>query len=172
VVARDAVARLEDALETNQYDILRYFERRMATEDAADALGDLMLTAWRRVDTLPVDVEQARMWLFGIARLVQSNSARGDQRRHRLTDRLRTALVAAGQHTAAADHGLEVRDAISRLEPDQGELIRLVHWEGFAIADAAAILDIPASTARSRYQRARSDLAEAFSSHDTARSHL
>lgn len=111
------------------------------------------------------------MWLFGIARRVHSNAARGEQRRHRLTDRLRTMLVAARHHSAAADDGLEVRDAIGRLEPDQAELIRLVHWEGFTIASAAAILDIPASTARSRYQRARNDLAAAVLSSDPARSH-
>lgn len=64
---------------------------------------------------------------------------------------------------ASADAGADVRDAIARLEPDLAELVRLVHWDGFSLADAAELLGIPASTARGRYQRAKSELRAALS---------
>jgi len=35
------------------------------------------------------------------------------------------------------------------------ELVRLVHWDGLTITDAAEVLGIPASTAQGRYQRAK-----------------
>lgn len=144
-------------------DVLRYAERRIGTEDAADALAEVMLTAWRRVDSMPRESEQARMWLFGIARNVVANATRSEHRRWRLAERLRGALASTRVHGHPADHGLEVRDAIARLSGEQAELVRLVHWEGFSVADAGAILGIPASTARTRYQRARADLKEALS---------
>ncbi len=56
-----------------------------------------------------------------------------------------------------------MRDAIDRLAPDLGELVRLVHWERFSLAEAAELLGIPASTARGRYQRAKDDLRIALS---------
>ena len=139
-------------------DLLRYFLRRLEREDAADALADVMTTAWSRVDVLPAAPTEARMWLFGIARNVLLHAQRGSTRRSRLADRLRTTL---GQRTAtAADHGVEIRDAIGRLDPDLAELVRLVHWDGFSLVDAAELLGIPASTARGRYQRAKDALRD------------
>ena len=62
----------------------------------------------------------------------------------------------------AADDGAEVRDAIARLEPDLAELVRLVHWERFTIAEAAVVLGVPASTARGRYAKAKDALRAAL----------
>lgn len=139
-------------------DLLRYFLRRLDREDAADALADVMTTAWSRVDALPTAPIEARMWLFGIARNVLLHVQRGATRRSRLADRLRSTL---GQRTASsADHGVEIRDAIDRLDPDLAELVRLVHWDGFSLTDAADLLGIPASTARGRYQRAKETLRD------------
>ena len=95
--------------------------------------------------------------MFGIARNLLLNAERGRRRRSRLTARLR-ARLAESTDAAAADDGLAVRDAIARLDPESAELIRLVHWDGFSLADAAELLGIPASTARSRYQRAKGSL--------------
>jgi RNA polymerase sigma factor (sigma-70 family) len=148
------------ALDRNAPDLLRYLERRLGKEDAADALAEVMLAAWRRSDSLPAESEEARMWMFGIARNTVANSSRGERRRSRLADRLRVALVAGPVVGAPSDEGIEVRDAIARLTPDQAELVRLVHWEGFTIAAAGEILGISASTARTRYQKARNDLRE------------
>lgn len=164
----DVPADFTRALDRAAADILKYLERRLNPTDAADALADVMIAAWRRADAIPADPEQSRMWLFGIARNVVANAARSEQRRWKLADRLRTTLSAAGTAGASADEGVEVRDAITRLSSEQAELVRLVHWEGFTIAAAGEILGIPASTARTRYQRARADLKEALSEGTTA----
>lgn len=151
---------LTRALERSSNGILNYLSRRIGPDDAPDLLGETMVVAWRRVRELPVDPERARMWLFGIARGTLQNHARGERRRWALVDRIR-------QHTGDAaappsDAGAEVRDAIARLEPDLAELVRLVHWDGFALVDAAELLGIPASTARGRYQRAKNELRAAL----------
>jgi DNA-directed RNA polymerase specialized sigma24 family protein len=41
-------------------------------------------------------------------------------------------------------------------------VVRLVHWDGFTLGEAAALEGIPASTARSRYARAKRELAVAL----------
>lgn len=58
----------------------------------------------------------------------------------------------------ASDAGADVRDAVARLDPELAELIRLVHWDRLTLAEAAHVTGIPASTARSRYQKAKEDL--------------
>ncbi len=156
----DARTRLTAALHGCSDDLLRYFLRRLDPEDAADAAAEVMAIAWTRVHALPTAAEEARMWLFGIARNVLLHAQRGSIRRSHLADRLRVTLRA--RHAPAADQGLELRDAIDRLDGDLAELVRLVHWDGFTLAEAAVLLDIPSSTARGRYQRARKALQDAL----------
>ncbi|WP_300590944.1 RNA polymerase sigma factor [Microbacterium sp.] len=159
---RSAAARkrLTGVLRDTSDDLLRYFLRRLDREDAADALADVMTTAWTRVGAMPDESEQARMWLFGIARNVLLHARRGNVRRSQLADRMRMTLSL--RSAPPADEGSEIRDAIDRLDGDLGELIRLVHWDGFSITDAATLLEIPSSTARGRYQRAKEALREAL----------
>lgn len=164
MTARDPNAgeRLTDALAGSSADLLAYLRRRVQPEDAADLLAETMVTAWRRVADLPADEERARMWLFGIARNTLLNHARGQARRWRLADRVRDLLVRHAPAPAGPEEGAEVRDAIARLDPELAELVQLVHWDGFTLAEAAEITVIPASTARGRYQQARQKLRAAL----------
>ena len=54
------------------------------------------------------------------------------------------------------------------LPPELVELVRLIHWEGFTIAEASTLVDIPPSTARTRYAKARQLLKQELSAHATA----
>ena len=156
-----AHARITSALSESSADLLAYLQRRAGHDEAPDLLGETMVVAWRRVDDLPGDPEQARMWLFGIARNTLLNHTRGERRRWALADRIRgnstTEFVAP-----AADNGAEIRDAIARLDIDHRELIQLVHWERMTIAQAAELLGISDSTARTRYARAKDQLRAAL----------
>ncbi len=163
--AADGVA---TALAANADDLLAYAERRVGRDDAPDVLTEVMLVAWRRVSDVPADPTEARMWLFGVARGVVANALRGEVRRSRLADRLRAVTVDPQAQGAPADRGVEVRDAINRLDQDLAEVVRLVHWDGFTLAEAADILALPASTVRSRYARARAELRAALEPTRTA----
>lgn len=154
-------ARLTAALESSAPDLLAYLQRRVGLDDAPDLLGETMVVAWRRVRELPREAEPARMWLFGIARGTLLNHARGERRRWALADRIRGDAMTDAAHPAA-DEGAEVRDAIARLAPDLAELVRLVHWDGFTLAEAAEMLGIPASTGRGRYAKAKEELRSAL----------
>lgn len=151
---------LTDALRITSADLLAYLERRVGRNDASDLLGETMVVAWRRITELPDDPERARMWLFGIARTTLLNHARGEVRRWALSDRFRNQTPACT--APAADQGIEVRDAIGRLDPDLAEIVRLVHWEQLSLVQVAKILDIPDSTVRGRYARAKEELRAAL----------
>ena len=61
--------------------------------------------------------------------------------------------------TSSADEGgAEVRKLVLDLPDRYRELVMLVHWDGFSIAEAAQMLGLGQSTARTRYARARDRL--------------
>lgn len=157
-VSRDEAAdfRTTELLIGCSPELLRYFRRRVRPEeDAADLLAELSVVVWRKRAALPKGDEEARMWLYGVARNTLRNWVRGRRRQREQAARLRNEVS-----TNAAPPALdEVREAIARLPANQAELVRLVHWEGFTILEAATILGLSESTARGRYQRARTSLA-------------
>jgi RNA polymerase sigma-70 factor (ECF subfamily) len=155
------VTDLTASLDANAGALLGYLERRLGIDDAPDALAEVMSVVWRREVDLPEDATEARMWMFGIAKGVVANAVRGKVRRAKLADRLR-AVTAVAQAAPPADQGHDVRDAIARLGPDLAEVVRLVHWDGFTLGEVAALEGIPASTVRSRYVRAKVQLAAAL----------
>lgn len=149
-------------------DLLAYFERRATPrEDAADLLGELMVQAWRSADSAPTEAEQRRMWLYGVARNVLANHTRTIRRRSALVDRIRGHLAVAGPAPDDAESSA-VRDLVGRLPEAQRELITLVHWEGLSITQAAQVLGLNASTARSRYAAARHVLRTAIEEAEAA----
>jgi RNA polymerase sigma-70 factor (ECF subfamily) len=143
--------------------LLAYLERRVRSrEDAADLLGETMLQAWRRIDSFPGDDgSRQRMWLFTIAANVLANYHRSRRRSGALASRLREHLRTAPADPDAAEVSA-VRDAVLRLHDAHRELVMLIHWDGFTILEAAELLGLNASTARSRYAAARVVLREAL----------
>lgn len=143
--------------------LLGYFERRSPIrEDAADLVGETMTQVWRRRADLPTDPEHQRRWLFTVAAHVLANGRRSSRRRTALADRLRAHLLAAPTPAAGPAEVVAVRDAVLRLADEHRELVVLVHWDGLTIGEAAVVLGLNASTARSRYAAARRLLREAL----------
>jgi RNA polymerase sigma-70 factor, ECF subfamily len=156
---------LRTALESNGRDLLAYFERRVAEpEDAADLLAETYLVAWKRIGAFPIGREHQRMWLFVTARNVHANARRAGLRRAELAGRLRDRLAVDPLEIVAPvdDERRLVRDAVDRLPAAQRELVSLVHWDGFTIAEAAHIVGVNPSTARGRYAAARGRLRTAL----------
>lgn len=160
-------ARAERLIRASADDLLAYFERRVQPRgDAADLLADTLVVAWRKHRLCPADPEQGRMWLFTIARNILANHRRGITRRQAIAERLRQQLAIAPSHDQP--DGSNVRDAVAGLPDDLRELVRLVHWEGFTVAEAAQILGINPSTARSRYAAAKARLRSTLKPATTA----
>ncbi|MBO9578066.1 MAG: sigma-70 family RNA polymerase sigma factor [Microbacteriaceae bacterium] len=148
--------------------LLGYFLRRVEpAEDAADLMNETLAAAWKASRRMPADAEAARMWCFGVARNVLRNHERGHRRRDALADRLHVALAVA-EVPAFSGEELDLRAAVAALPDGLPELVRLVHWDGFTVAEAAELLGIPASTARSQHARAKSLLRDSLAERSSA----
>lgn len=153
--------------------LLRYFARRLPRpEDAADLLGETLVIVWRRAAVIPHDDEQARMWLYGVARKVLVTHGRTSVRQRALAAELRAHLstqpaianLGGGQEGFDFDRAEHVRSLIAGLPATDREIVRLVHWEGFSLQEIATLMRKPAATIRSRYARARRRLHDALQS--------
>lgn len=143
--------------------VLGYALRRTErAEDAADVVADTFLVAWRRIDELPSG-DEARLWLYGVARRVLANQRRGASRRQQLGERLRDDLrrvlptvTGPADPTADGDPATAaVRDALRRLPEADRELLLLTSWEGLEPTAIARVTGTPAATVRTRLHRAR-----------------
>ena len=147
--------------EANYHLILGYALRRCSDpEDAADVVAETFLVAWRRLDDLRRD--EARLWLYGVARRVLANQRRGEHRRRQLGERLRAELrsvatppVLAGRESQRE----EVAAALASLSDRDREVITLAAWEGLEGGDLAQVLGCSTNAAKTRLHRARRRLA-------------
>ncbi|MDP3952039.1 RNA polymerase sigma factor [Microbacterium sp.] len=145
--------------------LFAYFARRVgSTEDAADLTGEVMLTMWQKAASMPADATEARMWAFGIARNVLANHRRSIDRRRKLSERLTGEALVSGDTRPVRD---DVWEALRALPEIDREIIQLVHWDGFSLADAARILGKKPATVRSRYSRARAKLRAGLTASET-----
>ncbi len=79
-----ANVRFRQIFDDNFEAVRAYCLRRLPADDAHDATSDVFLVAWRRIGDVPVG-DDARLWLFGVAR----NTVRTVERRTRRVLRLR-----------------------------------------------------------------------------------
>lgn len=163
-------------IRANGPDLLRYFLRRgVNLHDAEDLLGDAYTVLWRRRQAIPQNPDEARMWCYGVARRLLTHRTRTLDRANRLlgAEASRAAIADTGSIDPArtvedSERAHSVRVAIEALNPGMREIVVLVHWDGFSLADAARHLHLNASTARTRYARARSQLAGMLADHHPA----
>jgi RNA polymerase sigma-70 factor (ECF subfamily) len=157
---RDNDSRFRELYEATWGPLLGYAIRRAASADeAADVVAETFLVAWRRLDSVP-DGDEARLWLYGVARGVLANQRRGSVRRSRLAERLQQHLptMIAGGWEQTSDTRHVVNAAMARLDDEDRELLRLAGWEGLSPTEIAIASGIPPATARTRLHRARNRL--------------
>jgi RNA polymerase sigma-70 factor (ECF subfamily) len=147
----------EAIFNANVRPVLGYALRRVDdAADAADVVAETFLVAWRRLDALPA-ADEARPWLFGVARRVLANQRRGQLRQNRLAEALRVQLsgeLVFDQTRDTEDAQLLAR-ALRRLADVDRELLQLTAWEGLTPAQLATAMAIPPATVRTRLHRAR-----------------
>ncbi|GAB2495248.1 RNA polymerase sigma factor [Nocardiopsis aegyptia] len=157
-----AVARFEELYDASYRDVLAYLLRRVQQPDqAADLVADVFTAVWRRIDDVPPG-DQARPWVFGVARHVLANHRRGARRVNALSARLRSELRETTV-THPGDGGLGEIGAVFRSLSDQDqEILALAGWEEFDAGQIAVVLGCARGTARVRLHRARNRFARAL----------
>lgn len=159
-----AEVRVERILREHGTALLNYFARRIPiAEDAADLLSETMLVLWRRQNDVPESDVEAKMWAYGVARHILISHRRSTGRQQALTDRVRLLVAESSRaQVVSPELGIEVEDvraAVRALPSRDREIVMLVHWEGFNLAEVAQILAANPSSVRNRYTRARKKLA-------------
>ena len=139
------------------------FRRTGSWTRAEDLTSVVFLECWRRRD---VSLEGGKVlpWLFGIATNVCRNQRRSLARHQAALRR----LPLPESTSEFADETLErlederrmraVLSFVSRLPKREQDVLALCVWSGLSYADAAAALQIPVGTVRSRLARARARL--------------
>lgn len=134
-------------------------------EDAADALQDAIVSAFRRADSFRGEAA-VTTWLHrivvnaGLDRLRRNKVRRTEP----LPPHLDTATEAVADDPArSAELGERrsvVLQALARISADQRAALVLVDMQGHPVEEAAAMLDCPVGTVKSRCARGRARLAE------------
>ncbi len=124
--------------------------------DAEDLAQEALVIAWRKRDTHDRD-HSLDAWLYGIARNVYRNHARGRRRRGDVDHALDYDLVGEPGEAAGA---LAVQAALRALPERDQDLVILHELEEYTLKEAAALLEIPFETAKDRLRRARALLRE------------
>src|SRR5918996_6285786 len=95
-------------------DIVAYCHWRAGSaSDAQDAVAEVFLTAWRRLDDVPAG-DGARVWLYATARRVIANQRRSAHRRAALVERIALATPPHEPRPAEAEESL-VYETLRRL---------------------------------------------------------
>src|SRR5215212_994124 len=142
-LARASISRLDSAA----WLILR------DSEQAADAVQNTLVRAWRDVPTLR-NADRFDAWLHRLLVRACIDEARR-LRRHRIDVEL-TPLDAPptpDQMSTIADRD-EIERGFVRLDPEMRAVIVLHHYLDLAMPEVAATLGIPVGTAKSRLHRA------------------
>jgi RNA polymerase sigma-70 factor (ECF subfamily) len=143
---------------------LRRYARYLAREaDRADDLvQECLMRAIAKIDSWTPGTN-LRAWLFVILRNCHINEVRRGQRTSlfgEMSSDYDVVPTPAGQEAHISL--LEVRDAYLNLSEEHREVLLLVAIEGLQYEEAAAILEIPVGTIRSRLSRARQTLRDAL----------
>jgi RNA polymerase sigma factor (sigma-70 family) len=165
--------RFDEFYSANLASLLAYASRRTRSpEDAADAVSETFLVAWRRIGDVPQG-DDGRLWLYGVARRVLANQRRSEARRTQLSDRLRAELSRLPQTRAEEPQELgTLRSALERLLPADRELLGLIAWEGLGPAELAKVLGCSQNAAKIRTHRARRRLRRELAALDGKRTAL
>lgn len=134
-------------------------------EEAADALQDALISAFRRADQFRGD-SAVTTWLHRIVVNASLDRLRRRSVRHALPlpDDLETlpgAVVADPTDSMARrETQMAITEALSELPEDQRAAVMLVDVEGWSVEEAAEQLGCPAGTVKSRCFRGRAKLAK------------
>jgi RNA polymerase sigma-70 factor (ECF subfamily) len=131
-------------------------------DDAADALQDAYISAFRRADSFRGDA-RVTTWLHRI--VVNACLDRLRSLKVRATEMLPEDLDRSPELTAepvdpveAAQDRAQIAAALARLNADQRAALVLVDMQGYPVEEAAAILGCASGTVKSRCARGRARL--------------
>jgi RNA polymerase sigma-70 factor (ECF subfamily) len=148
-------------------DVWRFARRRCASSsDADDATAEVFAVAWQRRDDLPVD--QARLWLFGVAHRILANQRRSSGRQARLCVRLTQEAERRLSEPLAQESDGSLWKALAALSADDRELLIMRAWDELPVRNMATLLGCSPNAVSLRLYKARRRLARSLREKEAA----
>ena len=142
------------------------FRQLGSWSEAEDATSSVFLEVWRHRQRVRLHDGSALPWLYGVATNVCRNAGRSRRRYLRAVAQLPSPPLEPDHAERVTDRlGSEARmravlDGVRALPAREREVLALVVWAGLSYEQAAAALDVPVGTVRSRLSRARARLTK------------
>lgn len=130
-------------------------------ELAADVMQEVFVKIWRKIN----DYDPARgrlfTWMMNIARNSSIDQLRKDKY---VLDDLEDHVQEVDRltHHQPNINTLDLRDVMQKLKPERQILLDLVYLQGYTQEEAAAKMDLPLGTVKSRIRSALHDLKNYF----------
>ncbi|MGD2059295.1 MAG: sigma-70 family RNA polymerase sigma factor [Acidimicrobiia bacterium] len=160
-----ADARFADVYESFFRRVYAYCLRRIAADRVDDAVAEIFLVAWRRIDEVP-EGEAVLPWLYGVAFKVLSTQRRGRSRQRQLEAKLTAVGVApiksAEDFVVSSSESDQVFRALARLKRTDQEILMLTVWEELPHAEIAIALGISVGAVKQRAHHARHNLTREY----------
>jgi RNA polymerase sigma-70 factor, ECF subfamily len=155
---RDAFASLAAAHVDRLNAVARLILRDADVAD--DAVQEALVRCWRFLPTLR-DVERFDGWLYRLLMRAVNDEFRRRRRFRATMEAIQSELTVSDGASNLADRD-QLERGFRRLSVDHRAIVVLHHYLGLPLTEAAAALDIPVGTAKSRYHHAMSALRAAL----------
>jgi RNA polymerase sigma factor (sigma-70 family) len=149
-----------------------YLARRTGRQAADDLLAEVWLRAFAARGGYDSGYDNARPWLYGIARNVLREHWRASGRTSSGEEPAPIGETSVDpwdgviERLDSAERAMAVMAAVRTLPPAEREMLLLVAWEQLTPAEAAKVLGVPQGTARSRLHRARATVRQVLIERD------
>jgi RNA polymerase sigma-70 factor (ECF subfamily) len=149
--------------------VFRFAERRVGRDQAGEVASETFARAFAKRGSFRPEVEDALPWLLGIASKLILHERRRFVRYLAAVERVaadtraveyESDLVAADRRLDAPLDWARMRAALLTLSDVDRELLLLVAWDELSYDEAAAVLELPLGTVRSKLHRAKAHLRE------------
>ena len=157
--ARDDMEAFGLLVEKHQKSLLNFFARCGVERDVED-LAQLTFLKLHRVRRAYRPAAKFTTFLVLLARQTMLDRIRADARRAALHERAGREVEPAVPPPAARGERDDARYALSKLSPGLAAAVALVVMQGFEYQEAAAILEVPVGTVKSRVHAALRQMRE------------
>ncbi|KAB7614507.1 RNA polymerase sigma factor [Amylibacter sp. SFDW26] len=130
-------------------------------EEAQEAVQEAWIDIYKGLRRLK-SPRAFRSWALRIVTRRCAKLITGKQRQRNLVHKLSQEPLPENEPTTVlmSDENAKVRDAISKLSPEQSATVALFYLEDMRISEVAVALDVPIGTVKTRLMHARTKLKE------------
>ena len=140
--------------------VMLYCLRHLTPSTADDAVSEVFLTAWRRIDDVP---DEAIAWLLTTAKNVIRNRYRAQASSLATAQRVaQLQQLSSESAEITAERRADLATALGALTDDEREALLLTAWDGLTGAEAARVIGCSPGALRVRIHRARRRMAAAL----------